>query len=195
MSFRKEKKFRLTYSDQHQLKSKLLQQGMRALFPARQVNSVYFDTTNFNLFHDSEEGVLPRKKVRVRWYGSNTSSITKEVKVSSIEGRFKYAEEFSSSNLIEDFELIDSQYGLLYPSLQVSYEREYYLLSNMRITFDTKIQYHDKRSYTQVCSHEPETVMEIKTPNNCPDDFIESSVQVVTSRFSKYCRGILACNG
>ena len=41
------------------------------------------------MFADSEEGVLPRKKVRVRWYNNDLSDLQYEEKTSSIEGRFK----------------------------------------------------------------------------------------------------------
>ena len=44
MSFRKEKKFRLSLSEQKILKNKLFSEGMLKLHPKRKINSVYFDT-------------------------------------------------------------------------------------------------------------------------------------------------------
>ena len=89
MSFRKEKKYRLTFSELSFVKKKLFQSGMSSLYPARIVNSCYFDTHDLKLFSESEEGVLPRKKIRIRWYDKK-NNFSKEVKISSIEGRFKY---------------------------------------------------------------------------------------------------------
>ena len=66
MSFRIEKKVRLSPSEFHLIKSFLLDQGMKSLFPDREINSIYYDTHQYDLFHDSEEGVLPRKKIRIR---------------------------------------------------------------------------------------------------------------------------------
>ena len=61
MSFRKEKKYRLTFSELAILKQKLLNSGMTNLYPPRIVNSCYFDTPELKLFNESEEGILPRK--------------------------------------------------------------------------------------------------------------------------------------
>jgi len=94
LSFRKEKKFRLTFSDQKKMKNSLISLGMNSLFPSRNINSAYFDTDHLNMFTDSEEGILPRKKIRVRWY-DNEKNLKKETKVSSIEGRYKYQKHLS----------------------------------------------------------------------------------------------------
>ena len=90
MSFRKEKKFRLSLTEAAFYKNIMKGVGMKLLFPSRLINSCYFDTRNFQLFTESEEGVLPRKKIRVRWY-DGIPNYTKETKISSIEGRFKYS--------------------------------------------------------------------------------------------------------
>ena len=68
MSFRKELKFKLTFSDQKLLKHKLLSKGMKNLYPKRIVKSIYFDTRDLTFFHESNEGVLPKKKLRIRSY-------------------------------------------------------------------------------------------------------------------------------
>ena len=39
---------------------------------------------------NSEEGVMPRKKVRIRWY--NEENNFAKIKYSSIEGRYKYSD-------------------------------------------------------------------------------------------------------
>ena len=101
MSFRKEKKFALSYSDLQEIKKKMFNLGMEKLFPSRIINNCYFDTKNLNIFFDSEEGVLPRKKIRVRWYEKKLE-FKKEVKVSSIEGRYKYDDLLTSIKSIDD---------------------------------------------------------------------------------------------
>ena len=192
MSFRKEKKFRLTLSDQKILKSSLLTLGMQELFPSRIINSTYFDTDHLDMYINSEEGILPRKKIRVRWYGTK-KSLKKETKVSSIEGRYKLSEPFISKNFLSDFKsnILDCDYGLLKPSLMVSYSREYFLLENLRITFDTNIYYKDLRSVLYIPLPDQECVMEIKTSNNVSEDYIETIIKHPISRFSKYSRGML----
>ena len=149
------------------------------------------------MLFDSEEGTLPRKKVRVRWYNFSTK-FTLEEKVSSVEGRFKAVKELK--NISSQFELLreqyfDNQYGNLTPSLKVSYERSYFDLESMRITFDDKIAYQSCRSRFKSCHNDPERVVEIKIPHNCSDDYIEKHIPYSTSRFSKYSRGCLLSSG
>jgi len=194
MSFRKEQKFRLTQSDQQLLKVQLQAKGMTQLYPERGIQSCYFDTINLTLFWQSEEGVLPRKKVRLRWY-DDPVSLTKEVKHSSVEGRFKTTEPYKTNTATQDFkniELHDPVYGRLIPTVCVSYQREYFMLNQLRITFDRAISYQDMRSFGRRVQSDPETVMEIKTNIDTPDDYINSVVPYPTTRFSKYCRALLA---
>ena len=193
MSFRKEKKYSLTYSDQKILKSMLFGRGMKELYPSRKINSCYFDTQNLALFQDSEEGVLPRKKVRIRWYEDENKS-NKEIKISSVEGRYKIVENFLNLNSLKknyDLNLVDNEYGVLRPSLIVSYDREYYSLSGLRITFDNNIKYTDLRSMAKRKYRDYDCVMEVKTSIDISDDSIEKIIKYPTARFSKYSRGIL----
>ena len=61
---------------------------MKKLYKGRLVNSCYLDTYDLRMFSESDEGILPRKKIRFRWY-ENEEIFNKEIKISSIEGRFK----------------------------------------------------------------------------------------------------------
>jgi len=194
MSFRKESKYRLTYSDLAQLQKQLLMHGMKELYPVRVINSCYFDTDSQRLFYESEEGVTPRKKIRVRWY-NNELNFKKETKISSIEGRFKSSElmpKFKNVNDVLKDNFYDKNYGILKPSLIVSYERYYFSLKLLRITFDRNITYKFLRNGKGQTSIDPETVMEVKTSQMCSDDYIKKIIPHSSSRFSKYCRGLLS---
>ena len=197
MSFRKEKKFRVSISDSQKFQKLLLQRGMTKLYEPRLIHSIYFDTMEMAMLFDSEEGTLPRKKVRVRWYNHDTK-FNLEEKVSSVEGRFKTVKELK--NISSSIELLgehyfDKQYGYLTPSLKVSYVRSYFDLESMRITFDDNITYQSCKSRFQSYFKDPERVIEIKIPHNCPDDYIEKHIPYSTSRFSKYSRGCLISSG
>jgi len=197
MSFRKEKKYRLSYSDMLILKAHLRECGMAPLHPSRLISSCYFDTHDLSLYEESEEGVLPRKKVRVRWY-NNDASFTKEVKVSSVEGRFKYTEKLpflASLSELKKITFFDQVYGSLAAVLVVSYEREYYSLGDLRVTFDSQISYKDCRLESMPMYADEECVMEVKVPIDCEDDYIERLISHPTSRFSKYSRGLLYSDG
>ena len=197
MSFRKEKKIRVTVNEFFKLQSLLQQKGMKSLFKPRVISSIYLDTVDMNMFHDSEEGVLPRKKVRIRWYNED-KKFTLENKTSSIEGRFKVTSKLDSSILDNELKIksrMDSQYGLIQPILKVSYERSYFMLNNMRITFDKNITYQYLRTANNRKYFEPERVVEIKIPISCSDDFVEKHIPYPTARFSKYSRGLLLSSG
>jgi hypothetical protein len=197
LSFRKEKKIRVTVNEFFKLQSLLQQKGMKSLFKPRVISSIYLDTVDMNMFHDSEEGVLPRKKVRIRWYNED-KKFTLENKTSSIEGRFKVTSKLDSSLLDNELKIktrMDSQYGLIQPILKVSYERSYFMLNNMRITFDKNITYQYLRTANNRKYFEPERVVEIKIPVSCSDDFVEKHIPYPTARFSKYSRGLLLSSG
>ena len=189
MSFRKENKFRLSISDFYQIKNLLLSQGMTTLFEKRTINSIYYDTLNLDMFYNSEEGVLPRKKFRIRWYYDKRKSKI-EKKISSTEGRFKTSVSLAENeNFINH--IIDQNYGVLEPSLKVSYERSYYSFNKVRLTLDSNITYVNPRISNFKKYKDPERVLEVKAAINTSDDFISKFFPYPNSRFSKYSRGIL----
>lgn len=193
MSFRKERKFNLTSYDAKLLKSELLNRGMIELHPKRKINSTYFDTKCCRAFNDSEEGLLPRKKTRLRWY-ENSSECNLEEKFSSIEGRFKTSTKVNQDQRTEYLSngYLDSFYGLVFATKTISYYREYYSFNNVRITFDSDISYYD--FLTSEFVNDFSEVMEIKCGFGVYDDYLEKIIPVVTSRFSKYARSFLAHN-
>jgi hypothetical protein len=189
MSFRKEKKFRLSNFDLILLKKKLIQSGLKRLYPSRIIFSEYLDTDNLQMFSDSEEGVLPRKKVRIRWYDKNKEK-NLETKISSVEGRFKSIKKCFNNYNFDINTMFDPVYGKIYSSILIKYSREYYFLNRLRITIDTKIYYDDVRKKGQTSSQDKENVLEVKVNNEISDDYIEKVIPYPTSRFSKYCRGV-----
>lgn len=193
MSFRKEKKFKLNTNEFSFLKFKLLQNGMSELYPKRTIKSCYFDNQNLRMFHDSEEGILPRKKIRLRWYG-DLKELNKEIKVTSIEGRFKKVNKIKIDNLedLKSYKIFDCEYGFLRPILIIKYEREYFSYKNLRLTFDMNISYENILSITNPIILDPKNVMEIKTSINTSEDYLSEFIPIQSSRFSKYARGILS---
>ena len=193
MSFRKEKKYKLTVSDQKILKNNLINKGMKLLYPKREINSIYLDTKSLDFYLNSEEGVLPRKKIRIRWYNTDLKKVSKETKISSIEGRYKVSEPFFNTKKIfnNDFQLIDNEYGILKPQILITYIREYFIFNELRLTFDSNIQYKDISSLSGLNIKDKECVMEIKVNFKTNDDYIEKIIEYPISRFSKYSRSIL----
>jgi hypothetical protein len=169
----------------------MIKNGMSILHKTRNIKNTYYDNSLLDMFNHSEEGVLPRKKIRIRSYNlSDVSAI--EVKVSSIEGRHKKTLKTFKRSSVKYFKnMQDQQYGLLTPSLFISYNREYFSFKGLRITFDSSIKYKNLRHLNKFEYSDPERVMEIKSSIDTPDDFIETLIPNLTARFSKYSRGLL----
>ena len=90
MSYRTKEKIALSKSDGYIFVDSLIKKGFKELYPQRLIQSIYFDNLKHGMFIDSEEGVLPRKKIRIRNYpNTDLKNFTLETKISSIEGRFK----------------------------------------------------------------------------------------------------------
>lgn len=191
MSFRKERKFRLTSSDAKKLRALLLSRRMTLLHPDRKITSQYFDTADLRACRESEEGILPRYKIRVRWYNDDRTSLALERKVSSIEGRFKTTKAIAPAEFeaIKRNGSLDRDYGMIFPSVIISYRRSYFDYQGLRITFDTDIRYQYSGSTRRF--RDLEEVVEVKAPFDVPDTFLETIVPVPASRFSKYARSFL----
>jgi hypothetical protein len=196
MSYRVEEKIPMTLSDSDQFLESLKDQGSKLLFPKRIIQSDYFDSNQFILFRESEEGLLPRKKVRIRHYPlSNQIEYSLEIKISSIEGRYKTAKKLSDSQAkrIINTGYFDQIYGLLEKKISVSYSREYFSFQGIRITRDTQISYQDLINKTNNFI-EKDSVVEIKAPENTPVDFLLKIIPSQRRRFSKYCNAIKSLN-
>ena len=192
MSFRKEFKFRVTNSDLISIKKRLLSDRMSVLYPSRRVNSIYFDTKNLKMFTDSEEGTLPRKKIRLRWYNDDENKSFEE-KISALEGRFKKTKNFNFLvKKLDRLSFLDPDYGTIIPSLKITYNRKYYSYKNLRITFDQEIEYQRVRGIVHLSKKDKECVIEIKAPHNVSTDYVSSILLNPTERFSKYARGIIS---
>ena len=68
MSFRKELKTILSYSKINSFNNWLNDNNGKLLFNERNINSIYYDNKNFKMYFDSIEGIVNRKKIRVRNY-------------------------------------------------------------------------------------------------------------------------------
>ena len=75
------------------------------------------------------------------------------------------------------------------PVIEVSYQRQYFQLRNMRITFDSNIRYREYEKLIDYCDNE--AVVEFKCPANVSMEMLRDEFNISFSRFSKYCRGIL----
>ena len=169
-------------------------------YPSRQINSIYFDTNNFKDFKNNFEGTVPRKKVRIRFYGNSYDikdfdklrNYYLEIKKTSYSSRSK-----KSIHLACDFNkvcnIINSNrffHSKRFPKTFVTYERNYYkTINNIRITVDRNITYKKIDNNFKFLNTflENQIVLEIKNEVNFTNksfefDFLEN----FRTRFSKY---------
>ena len=191
MSFRFEDKISVGKSESIYFFKNLRKKGFEILYPKRKISSIYFDNTELNMFVDSEEGSIPRKKIRIRNYPlSFESRYNLEIKISSIEGRFKNTKDISLQikNNYTKYGIFDDQYGLTFPACIVNYYREYFYKDEMRVTHDSSIEYyHFNKSFS---FKEDREVIEIKTSHNFNRNLIDKFFPFSKHRFSKYCEAI-----
>jgi len=146
---RYELKYAIDHIDHHAIVAELLSRhpsSFTRLFPDRQVNNIYFDTSQFHCFHQNIEGQPRRRKLRIRWYGTNSissSATTLEVKNKDRELGWKRTIKLDhkivdSLSAIQAIQEKGFTQGNLVPVLCNSYLRSYYISSNglFRMTID-----------------------------------------------------------
>ncbi len=161
--------------------------------PIRRVNSIYFDTSDLETFNDGEEGVVPRKKFRFRWYG-NSNTISQNL--GSIEIKTTY-EHFKEKNTITKKKILEAKKYFatllnvkLFPICQISYDRAYYLNDeNYRFTFDYNIQF--KKVGGAIFHKINQNIFEVKYSSMQSHNITISNLADKKTRFSKYNEAIL----
>lgn len=186
MSFRTEEKISLSPSQSFEILENLYSLGMKSLHPKRLISSIYFDANNLQMLVDSEEGLLPRKKIRIRSYNNFTDKFLFEKKISSIEGRFKTSSEIKYQTMDSYIKsgYFDRQYGFLFPKVRVEYERQYFKLEDLRVTLDSNIRYYAFESECLIS--ETSNVLEFKGSMNVSQDDLYKYMPTQTRRFSKF---------
>ena len=188
MSFRIEEKLYIKSEHLIDFKQFLIKHSAKQLYQPRLIKSLYFDNLNFNMYNDSIEGVVPRKKIRIREYPSGDDrNFYLEINSSSVEGRFKTRTIVDNKKVAyhKKAGFFDSQYGTCLPNFYVSYEREYSIIDDVRISIDKNLVYESYR--TNNVYNDSNSIVEIKTSiKKNLDDLIEL-FPFQRIRFSKYC--------
>ena len=171
--------------------------GMKPSFPDRKVFSIYFDSVNLDLFRISEEGLTPRRKIRLRWYDKpkNIVNSTLEIKTTKEHEKTKdkfnisYTEPGSLQKFIRSLTTLN-----LVPICQVQYHRAY--LENRdgaRATIDSRICYSRVTNQFKIIEpffFDSYNILELKTTNPTLSQTLAGENHLPIERFSKYCRSI-----
>ena len=189
MSFRIENKYQLSTAKLSEFFIFLNDYSAKEMYPTRLIKSIYFDNQNFSAYRESIEGVVPRKKIRIRNYPNTSVNFNLEIKINSIEGKFKTTKDNINSNDILKNGYHDCNYGLCYPTVEVSYIRGYFSIFNLRVTLDTSISY-SQYNKKKIMPYQETTIMEVKSNSLDNVNYIENKINFPKTRFSKYCNAI-----
>ena len=194
MNFRIENKYKIDVLKIDELYNYFVSNFAKVLYPRRKISSIYFDNNILSSYDESIEGIVPRKKIRLRTYTDKKIFDLKnvfnlEVKINSVEGRLKKITKDVDHLKLLNTGILDPIYGLMKPVIEVTYMREYYLIHNLRITLDTKINYKifNKRKSTIL---NEEAILEIKSDNLDNLNYIDEKFNLMKTRYSKYSNAI-----
>lgn len=193
MSFRIEEKISVNKYNSILFLKFLEKKGLKKLHKSRIINSIYFDNTNLSMFNQSEEGVRPRQKIRLRNY-NNKYKYNLEKKISSDEGRYKVSKSISNQefNNYLKYGCLSNIYGICYPIVFVNYTRNYYELGKVRITYDSNIKYQSYSNKKNIYD-DNRRVFEIKCSSISDLSDINNFLGP-KNRFSKYSEAIYKLN-
>jgi hypothetical protein len=143
MKFKRiENKFVLDENYKYKIINKILNSGFIEIYEQRNIESVYYDNLKLQSFYDSNEGSIPRKKIRIRSYDGFKTDFNYEIKELTTNGRFKSVKKVVS--LPE--KCIDDLYKVMYPQVIVRYKRRYFTNNFIRLTLDWEINYQQFNS-------------------------------------------------
>ena len=218
--YRYERKFLVTHVSYHWVMNtiKMNFASFSELYPARNINNIYFDDGCLARFHDNVAGIGDRQKIRIRWYGQQQGRILKPVlevknRKNSVGTKLHFdlpsmdidqrvdaqviAEVISNSSLPEIFKL---KMMLLSPKIFNGYKREYYISKDrkFRVTVDTDLYYTKfnqfKNSFKEHFLDKNNIVIELKYSHG-DDNIAEKITNQLGFRLtknSKYVNGIYA---
>lgn len=189
----------------------------RRSYPGRFVNSLYFDDPEYTSVKDNLTGIANRKKLRLRWYNSETKTTNPKLELKIKEGRLGFKRHFDLNNFSDDIyslefnkftkqiqeKIADNTAAVqifsahLSPSLYVNYYRDYFEAPfNLRITIDSKINYTLPDPFLSISDSinatYPNRIMEIKFPPSEKNNVgkLLGNLQLTPKRHSKYLMGL-----
>ncbi len=195
MSFRIEEKLFFKSENILEFRKFLSDESAKILYTKRIIKSLYFDNLKLDMYRDSVEGSVPRKKIRIRNYpNTDDKNYYLETKISSIEGRFK-TRKIITKDEFKDLKkrgILDNIYGTCLPNLYVTYEREYAKINDVRISIDKNISYEN--FLTNQVYIDNNSIVELKTSIHKNLDDLIKTFPFQKIRFSKYCFAVEKLN-
>ena len=149
------------------------------------------------IYFDTVEGIVPRKKIRIRTYGSenffSSNKYSLEIKMTTEHKRMKKTNpNIDLMSLLKDG-YFDKKYGFCNEIVDISYIREYFVVDKIRVTIDREIKYNllnISKNVRRIFFEDKSYVLEIKSGINTNLSFLLNKFNFPRSRFSKYERAL-----
>jgi len=186
---RKEYKFIISESELENFK-KFNGLNLVTLHQSRLISSLYLDTWGLDIYKMSND--LDVDKFKYRFRKAVDGKIYSEIKTNKANGKFKQKNITDYKNL-EQISSINYNKLTMYPTLYVSYEREYLnLFDSVRVTIDKNISYKStkSRSLVNINKQTEKIILEYKYLDDKNLD-IENYFFKNPTTFSKYVDGII----
>ncbi|MCF6169414.1 MAG: polyphosphate polymerase domain-containing protein [Bacteroidales bacterium] len=185
------------------------------IFHPRTINNIYFDSNEFDFFHDNVSGKGSRKKARIRWYNNLLGNIEKPVLEFKIrEGMLGNKRSFPLKPFALDTHLTTKKLQAVFyasglpdwalevllqlkPALLNCYRRKYFLSfdNKFRLTLDDQLTYYSiaGNNNTFVENYKSEDVIvELKYDKQNDDvaPAITNNLPFRLTKSSKYVNGV-----
>ena len=186
---RLEIKFDITNIDPRKLISEL---NLVKEYRDRTITSIYYDTDNFKFYYDSEEGLTPRKKVRLRYYDNLKNKKNLEIKFTQPSYRQKITyKNINESSIKKIFNKINLSEKLK-PSACITYKRKYFKNKIGRFNIDYQISFkkNDLSQEAHKLKLSSKKILEFKTLQIDKKFKFLSNFPLKETRSSKYCDAV-----
>jgi len=210
-TFRHEYKYLISYEEMLSLRSKLNELlPIDRDYDGYMIRSLYFDSVNDDDYYDKLDGVINRKKIRIRIYDSSGDLVKLEIKskydIHQLKESLIISKEDALKLINEDYEVLLSydnevarkiyvmlKEGLYKPKTIIEYNRIAYKTSTTtRITFDYNIKnstdfdkfFSDDINYYDLTNNK-EVVLEVKF-----DRFLEPYISNVLANYQSKAQSV-----
>lgn len=184
----------------------------KEIYYQRQINSIYFDTPEFDYYHLNAMGAFERKKVRVRWYEHDDEVSNLQIEIKNKAGELINKKTLSTNAKIHDLSIKNLTKGVrktlrsylsesvnLQPVMVNSYQRKYFFSKStgMRVTIDSDLQFQSIDSWNHQRNFQrlPAVILECKY--SVQDDprlsKIAQGLPLLVTKSSKYILGMQSC--
>ena len=177
----------------------ILKNNFKKQFNDRIVNSIYFDSSDYEDYHESIDGTVPRKKIRLRWYDNDFNLRSKnyvEIKKTLDNSKDKLVKtlpkEINNNNKLKNYFNSIYNYRKIVTVL-VSYRRSYFVDNfGNRVTIDRSLKYFKLNENFKLIGKysSKKNILELKINTELDYSKFTNHYTGDMVRFSKYCNAV-----